>query len=842
MLRSRVRPRPLALLVVVVACLGALTGAAFAARDPSAPRLTRIALSPTVTPEALLRAGLDVIEIHRGSSCVILEWPGDAARLAALGASAEVLDDDPGATEARRANLEYAARRRLPGKTVLSAARPDGILHTEVLPPFGSGSLAGFWTLEEVKMKLDDLVASDAHDVVADKIDTLGWTLQGRPIWGLALGKRVTGTDTRPVVFFNALTHAREPGGMQALLYFVDDILGKYGTDPVATSLLDQRRIYIVPVVNPDGYKINEDYYFSIGGVAFGYHRKNARDTNNNGLVDRNTDGIDINRNYGYQWGLDDVGSSPNPADETYRGPAPFSEPETQAERDVVTLLQPKTGISFHTYGDLFIHPWGWTAQATSDSLTFYEWDDEATLGSGYQSGQGIRVLYAVNGEFTDWCYGETVLKPKMLAWTPELGGPSDGFWPPASRILPIAVENLRACYTATAAAGPWVRIERFSLAEGALDRGSIAHLVVRARNRGLAASPPLTAMLVPLSTGTHVWSANAALPSIGSFQSFDQPSAQSFAISADDTVTLGRLLRFQVNFADGAGFYSRDTVEVYCGTPTVVLADDASSGLGNWSTTWGIQNGDAYRPGPFFADSPGGIYSNNSTRALTSANGFDLSHGVHAYIDFKTRWEFEVDVDCGIVEANVQGKTFVALPAHASVPGNTGAQPPGQPVFEGAGKLWRAERADLSAFAGPGNTSVKVRFRALSDNGANFDGFNVDSIRVIAFDPAAQPAPVAVGDVPGPTALALEAPVPNPAGDAARFSFALPRAARTRLEVLDVAGRRVRLLADHDFTAARYEFGWDLRDAAGRRVAPGIYLLRLSSGVESRTRRLVVL
>jgi hypothetical protein len=429
-----------------------------------------------------------------------------------------------------------------------------------------------------------------------------------------------------------------------------------------------------------------------------------------------------------------------------------------------------------------------------------------------------------------------------MMAWTPELGGPSDGFWPPASRILPIAVENLRACYTATAVAGPWVRVESFALAEGALDRGSIAHLLLRARNRGLASSPALTATLVPLSAGVHVWSASAALPAIPSLQSFDQPYPQSFAISADDTVTLGRQVRFQVNFSDGAGFFSRDTVEVYCGTPTVVLADDASAGLGNWNTTWGIQNGDAYRPSAFFADSPNGIYPNNSTRALTSVSGFDLSHGVHAYIDFKTRWEFEVDVDCGIVEANVQGKTFVALPAHATVPGNTGAQPPGQPVFEGAGRLWRVERADLSAFAGPGNTSVKVRFRTLTDNGGNFDGFNVDSIRVIAFDPAAQPAPVAVGEVPGPTALALEAPTPNPAEDVARLSFSLSSAGHARLEVVDVQGRRVRLLADHDFTPARYEYGWDLRDAAGRRVAPGVYLLRLASGAQVKTRRLVVL
>src|SRR5262249_18828970 len=160
---------------------------------------------------------------------------------------------------------------------------------------------------------------------VADKLDTIGISIQGRPIWGLRLGKTVSGPDTRPVAFFNALTHAREPEGMQALFYFVDDLLSKYGTDPSSTFLLDHRVIYIVPVVNPDGYRFNQENYDSLGFP--GYHRKNLRDTNGDGVSQIETDGVDINRNYGYMWG--GPGASTSVTDVTYRGAGPFSEPET---------------------------------------------------------------------------------------------------------------------------------------------------------------------------------------------------------------------------------------------------------------------------------------------------------------------------------------------------------------------------------------------------------------------------------------------------------------------------------------------------------------------------------
>ena len=96
------------------------------------------------------------------------------------------------------------------------------------------------------------------------------------------------------------------------------------------------------------------------------------------------------------------------------------------------------SGLSFHTYSDLMIHPWGWTTSPVADIGLFKTWSDELTRDNAYVSGDAPSILYAVNGEFNDWCYGDST-KPKMYSWTPEIGHDVDGFWPPPSRMAPLA-------------------------------------------------------------------------------------------------------------------------------------------------------------------------------------------------------------------------------------------------------------------------------------------------------------------------------------------------------------------------------------------------------------------
>ena len=807
----------------------------------AATRLVRVSLGPALPLDSLLAGGFDIVSVRRDGWADVYVHPGDDERLQALGASVLLLDDAVEEHYAARARQELEARPQPVPARVMSAVGPDGVFRVEALPPFGAGSMGGYWTLAEVKMKLDSLVASDTRDLVADKLDTLGTTWQGRPIWGLKLGRRVDGTDPRPVVFFNALTHAREPEGMQSLFLFVDDLLARYDTDAFARYLLDNRVIYICPVVNPDGYYYNQSTNPGGGGAW----RKNARDNNGNGVAPESGDGVDINRNFGYQWGYDNVGSSGTASNETYRGPSAFSEPEARAQRDLCVALKPVTGISFHTYSDDFLHPWGYVTQWTADSAAWAEWDDEATVGAPYITGPGSKVLYTTNGDFNDWTYGDVTLKPRSYTWTPEVGTDNDGFWPAPSRILPLAQENLRKCYTVAAIAGPYVRIESSALATGELIAGAFTPLAVRARNLGLGAVPAnLLGTIVPLDAGAEVLpiGQTVAYPPLAPRASVDAWEGRTFQVGAADTVTLGRLLRFEVQFTADSGYFSRDTVELVVGHPTVTLLEPCEATT-NWtiSSSWGVIANDPRHLSRYFADTPAGNYGNSANLRLTYKGRLDLSKCPHAYALLECRWMTEQTYDCAVVEASPDSVTWTPLAGRGSSAGIFSPQPTGKPVFQATRYLWKTERLDLSGFAGVAGTTVRLRFRTLSDAATTYDGFNFDSLRVLTFDPAQQPTPVAVDREPAP-ALALAVPWPNPAHAAAHLGFDLPRPAGLALAILDLQGRRVRTLSSGRYAPGRYALAWDLCDDLGRRVAPGVYLARLSGEAGERTRRIVVL
>ena len=246
-------------------------------------------------------------------------------------------------------------------------------------------------------------------------LETIGTSIQDRPILAMQLtgpkkrshrhgGHQGNNPKHRPEVLIVATHHAREWVATQMGMRLIRHLTENYGSDDRVTDLLDTTRVWIIPVANPDGYQYTFDHER--------LWRKNLRDNDGDGTITI-ADGVDLNRNFDSHWGLDDEGSSPSVSDGTYRGSAPNSEPETQALVDFIDRHNFKMAISYHTYSDLILYPWGFQVQTpsyddpifvaqagTDDNPAIYD----NLLDMGYDPGVGAD-LYATNGDFTDWAY-----------------------------------------------------------------------------------------------------------------------------------------------------------------------------------------------------------------------------------------------------------------------------------------------------------------------------------------------------------------------------------------------------------------------------------------------------
>ncbi len=286
-------------------------------------------------------------------------------------------------------------------------------------------------------------------------------THEGRAIKAIKISDNVTvdESDEGDVVFF-ALHHAREWLSVEMALYLTEHILANYSTNAQLQADVNNLEIWIVPVVNPDGFAYTQLPPASPTDPLETwprYWRKNRRD-NLDGSY-----GVDLNRNWGFQWGLSS-GSSPWTWHETYRGPSAFSEPETIALRNFVKGLHNlKTLVTYHTFSQLFLRPWSYTTADAPGEETL----KQLVLRSiaAIQAVHGVTysetISYTSSGETTDYLWGEM----RVSAFTPEMRPPPPlvitGFSPPASQIIPNNQENLPAAVALIHDAGSrevWIR------------------------------------------------------------------------------------------------------------------------------------------------------------------------------------------------------------------------------------------------------------------------------------------------------------------------------------------------------------------------------------------------
>ena len=210
---------------------------------------------------------------------------------------------------------------------------------------FKLGSMGGNYTLAEMEAELDTLHFLYPN-LVSEKM-SIGKSVEGRDIWTVKVSDNVdldenSNEELESRILYTGLTHAREPLGMMNLIYFIHHLCKNYGIKKLPTDILDNRELWFVPCVNPDGYVYNQ----TIAPEGGGMHRKNRKDTN---CGEGTTRGIDLNRNFSYMWGANDEGSSPDPCSGVYRGSEAFSEAESSVLRDFMEGKRFRNVLHYHT-------------------------------------------------------------------------------------------------------------------------------------------------------------------------------------------------------------------------------------------------------------------------------------------------------------------------------------------------------------------------------------------------------------------------------------------------------------------------------------------------------------
>lgn len=305
-------------------------------------------------------------------------------------------------------------------------------LTEDYIAAFHSGDVAaGYHSVATLEQDLRAL-ATDHPDIA--ELREIGRSVENRPIWALRIGERKG--STRKLLFMGC-HHAREWIAVEVPYLLADYLVNNAGNSPVK-QWLAKGEIWVAPMVNPDGHEFCRTHNR--------LWRKNRR-PNPDGSV-----GVDPNRNYGYMWGtVDNNTTSHVPSDDTYIGPSAFSEPETRAVRDLVAHEHFRGVITYHSYSQLILYPWGYTnqpiaVQADRDKITRLAKRMRTLIrgvhGVTYAPMQASQLYgVPVAGDTTDWTYGTYAIPSFTIELRPDSQA-AGGFILPASQIQPTWEEN----------------------------------------------------------------------------------------------------------------------------------------------------------------------------------------------------------------------------------------------------------------------------------------------------------------------------------------------------------------------------------------------------------------
>jgi hypothetical protein len=360
-------------------------------------------------------AGLDVTHTIRATHAEVLA--PDAAALGTLRRmglpfTTKIADLDAFEARARRAEQRQAA-------AGVASGLPSG--------------RTTYRTYDDIQAELKKLAAD--KPTMVRKVVLPKKSVQGREVQGIEISRNVNADDGKPTFFLMAVHHAREWPAAETAMEFANLLLKNPNANPRVDSILNTTRVVVVPLINPDGYVASRGAPVSPGDasgntfvqtgeavIPFGgqlaYRRKNCA-----GPLPADSApcelqwGVDPNRNYGEGWGGKGAGTDVNT--QSYRGPGPWSEPETQGVHEFSQTREVTGLITLHTNGALVLRPPSISEKGNApDEKGLKSLGDAMAKATGYTSQYSFQ-LYDTSGTTEDWNYAAA----GTYGYTIELGG-----------------------------------------------------------------------------------------------------------------------------------------------------------------------------------------------------------------------------------------------------------------------------------------------------------------------------------------------------------------------------------------------------------------------------------
>ncbi|MDD3533494.1 MAG: M14 family zinc carboxypeptidase, partial [Candidatus Cloacimonetes bacterium] len=185
--------------------------------------------------------------------------------------------------------------------------------------------LNAYYSLAELHSFLQDI--QDTYPDLCQLIQ-YGSSVQNRPLYALKISDNVSQNEAEPEVKLVANIHGDEPIGYDMMIRTIELLTSDYGLDPRITDIVNNTELWIIPMMNPDGYA---------NGIRY------------------NAAGVDLNRNFPMPNGINNPDGNPHA-------------PENLAMMDFSNQHNFVCGLSFHSGSLVMNYPWDYTYALAADN------------------------------------------------------------------------------------------------------------------------------------------------------------------------------------------------------------------------------------------------------------------------------------------------------------------------------------------------------------------------------------------------------------------------------------------------------------------------------------------